>query len=108
MSRGSLAIKGGAKDEAVLCTASRTFTLRLAESSNTLLLSPGEMPKKAPPGGPPATLSVSASAKAYYELVPTAPRTAVVPCTCAWRSVSSASLSGMTPRSRRNRGTPCK
>ena len=32
----------------MLCTASRTHLLRLAESSNTLLLMPGELPK-APP-----------------------------------------------------------
>ena len=34
---GSVKVKGGPNDEAVLCTANKTYTLRLAESSNTLL-----------------------------------------------------------------------
>eukprot|EP00966_Prymnesium_polylepis_P153096 3536683-Prymnesium_polylepis.1 len=37
---GSLRIKGGAEDEAVLCTAASTYVLRLAESSNSMLLLP--------------------------------------------------------------------
>ena len=32
---GSVKVKGGPNDEAVLCTANKTYTLRLAESSNS-------------------------------------------------------------------------
>ena len=35
-----MSIKGAANDEAVLCTADKTYTLRLAESSNSMLLAP--------------------------------------------------------------------
>ena len=44
---GSVSIKGGRADEAVLCTEDRTYTLRLAESSNTILLAPDRAPKRA-------------------------------------------------------------
>ena len=44
---GSLTIKGGRDDDAVLCTADKTYTLRLAESSNSFLLAP-EREKKRP------------------------------------------------------------
>merc|ERR1740130_92951 len=76
---GSLAIKGNPNEEAVLCTATRTYLLRLAESSNTLLLMPGQLPKAPPAEGPPATITISSSASAYYELVPTAPRASALP-----------------------------
>lgn len=76
---GSLAIKGNPNEEAVLCTASRTYLLRLAESSNTLLLAPGQLPKAPPAEGPPADITISSSASAYFELVPTAPRASTLP-----------------------------
>ena len=44
---GSLTIKGGRDDDAALCTADKTYTLRLAESSNSFLLAP-EREKKRP------------------------------------------------------------
>ena len=37
---GSVAIRGDHHDEAVLCTDKATFDLRLAETSNSLLLIP--------------------------------------------------------------------
>ena len=76
---GSLAIKGNPNEEAVLCTTSRTYLLRLAESSNTLLLMPGQLPKAPPAEGPPADIAISSSASAYFELVPTAPRASALP-----------------------------
>jgi sister chromatid cohesion protein DCC1 len=39
-------IKGGADDEAVLCTSDRTFRLRLAETSNNALVVPRELPQE--------------------------------------------------------------
>ena len=63
----------------MLCTATRTYLLRLAESSNTLLLMPGQLPKAPPAEGPPASITISTSASAYYELVPTAPRASSLP-----------------------------
>lgn len=94
---GSLAVKGNATEEAVLCTASQTYTLRLAESSNTLLLTPGEMPKAAPKGEP-VTFSISASASAYFELLPTAPRTSALPellAACPYKDSSEAAEGAM-------------
>mmetsp|Transcript_67011 Transcript_67011/g.111355 ORF Transcript_67011/g.111355 Transcript_67011/m.111355 type:complete len:414 (+) Transcript_67011:111-1352(+) len=47
---GSMSIKGGVLDEAVLCTAEQSFVMRLADSSNSLLLldtSPDVMTKAA-------------------------------------------------------------
>ena len=76
---GSLAVKGSAKDEAVLCTATRTFVLRQAESSNMLLLTAGDLPKAAPADGPPSTVTVATSVQAYFELVPAAPRAGALP-----------------------------
>ena len=40
LKRGELSIKGHANDEAILCSSDRSFTVRLAESTNTLLLIP--------------------------------------------------------------------
>ena len=53
---GSVRIKGAPNDEAVLCTADKTFTLRSAESSNSFLLAPNAAAKAkpAPPLGRPA------------------------------------------------------
>ena len=89
---GSLAIKGDPKEEAVLCTATRTYLLRLAESSNTLLLTADTLPKAAPADGPPATVTISTSVQSYYELVPTAPRASALPellAVCPYRDASS-------------------
>lgn len=91
---GSLAIKGNPNEEAVLCTATRTYLLRLAESSNTLLLMPGQLPKAPPAEGPPATVTISSSASAYYELVPTAPRASALPellALCPYPTAAEAS-----------------
>ena len=81
----------------MLCTASQTYTLRLAESSNTLLLTPGEMPKAAPKGEP-VTFSIAASASAYFELVPTAPRTSALPellAACPYKDSGEAAEAAM-------------
>ena len=103
----------------MLCTATRTYLLRLAESSNTLLLTPGELPKKPPTEGPPATITISTSASAYYELVPTAPRASALPALlalCPYRdspgegagdmdvegaAVEGAQVKGVQPTARR-------
>ena len=81
----------------MLCTTSQTYTLRLAESSNTLLLTPGEMPKVAPKGDL-VTFSISASASAYFELLPTAPRTSALPellAACPYKDSSEAAEGAM-------------
>ena len=78
----------------MLCTATRTYLLRLAESSNTLLLMPGQLPKAPPAEGPPASITVSTSASAYYELVPTAPRASALPellALCPYPTAAEAS-----------------
>lgn len=62
---GAVAIKGSASDEAHLVTPTATFTVRLAESTNTMLLLPPE------PGGP---RTVHARIHDTYELRPSAPR----------------------------------
>ena len=66
----SVSVKGAAEEEAVLCTSDRTYTLRLAESSNMLLLVPG-----ATFGTDGEKLSIAASAQEHFELVRAAPRT---------------------------------
>ena len=66
----SVSVKGAAEEEAVLCTSDRTYTLRLAESSNMLLLVPG-----ATLGTDGEKLSIAASAQEHFELVRAAPRT---------------------------------
>ena len=94
---GSLAIKGNPNEEAVLCTATRTYLLRLAESSNTLLLMPGQLPKAPPAEGPPASITISTSASAYYELVPTAPRASALPellALCPYPTAAEAAAAG--------------
>ena len=97
----------------MLCTATRTYLLRLAESSNTLLLTPGQLPKAPPTEGPPATVTISTSASAYYELVPTAPRASSLPellALCPYRAprlpadgdmdVEGAEVEGAQPAAR--------
>ena len=37
----SIVVRGDPSDDAVLCTGNRTFELKIAETSNALLLSPG-------------------------------------------------------------------
>lgn len=85
---GTVSIKGGPADDAVLCTADRTYTLRLAESSNTLLLAPERAVKRkrletaaaAAKGEAAAAavdeeLRVQASVSAHFEILRCAPRT---------------------------------
>ena len=83
---GSLTIKGGRDDDAVLCTADKTYTLRLAESSNSFLLAPEREKKRPREEGadnaadnaeppPPDVLEIQASASAHLELIRSAPRT---------------------------------
>ena len=88
---GSVSIKGTRNDEAVLCTADKTYTLRLAESSNVLLLAPeraakrkldDEMEAAAAEGGADDAaavaaeqIEVQASVSAHFEILRSAPRT---------------------------------
>ena len=77
---GAVSIKGARNDEAVLCTAEKTFLLRLAESSNALLLAPTNRKRKCTEAdGGDATegdgVEVQASVSAHFEILPTAPRT---------------------------------
>ena len=74
---GSVSIKGGTNEEAVLCTAERTYVMRLAESSNTLLLSPDALSEKTLAAAPSAVTMV-ATASSHYELIASAPRTAAL------------------------------
>jgi len=68
---GSVRVKGKRSDQAVLCTTNQTYSLRLAESSNTLLLATERcVPKQALPR---AAMTVEASATGFFELVRTAP-----------------------------------
>ena len=63
IARNEVVVKGQATDEAVLCTTDHTYTVRLAESTNTLLLLP------------PATPDIiTGSAHAVYELKQTRPK----------------------------------
>jgi sister chromatid cohesion protein DCC1 len=66
---GSVHIKGGDDDEALLCTRDRTFVMRSAESSNSMLLAPSR-----PPATGAGELSIQASTSAHFELLPSAPR----------------------------------
>lgn len=45
MSSG-VSIKGNAEDDAVLCTKNKTYAIKQAETSNTLLLIPGREVRK--------------------------------------------------------------
>ena len=76
---GRLRIKGAAEDEAVLCASDNTHELRLAESSNNMLLLPkplrdGDAQKTAEAAAP----VVVASVMSHFELKPTAPRTSTL------------------------------
>ena len=88
---GSVSIKGSRNDEAVLCTADKTYTLRLAESSNVLLLAPERAPKRklddemeaaavtdgdaGPENAAAELVEVQASVSAHFEIIRSAPRT---------------------------------
>jgi sister chromatid cohesion protein DCC1 len=76
-------VKGARNDEAVLCTADKTYTLRLAESSNVILLAPNRGMKRphsnvddGDTGGTgEGSLEVRASVSAHFEVIRCAPRT---------------------------------
>ena len=85
---GSVKVKGGPNDEAVLCTANKTYTLRLAESSNTLLLGASAPKVRArvtgkrlrlddaeSAEGTEAGLEIETAVSAHFELLRSAPRT---------------------------------
>lgn len=82
---GRVSIKGGRNDEAVLCTADKTFMLRLAESSNVMLLAPNTGHKRKQRDETTATeegaagdeeaLEVQASVSAHFEIIRCAPKT---------------------------------
>jgi sister chromatid cohesion protein DCC1 len=67
-----LVIKGKPDEEAVLCTNTQTYAVRLAMSSNTLLLVPPP-PDKAREGIEDVLTAV-ASVSSHYELTKIAPR----------------------------------
>ena len=71
-----LSIRGSRDDEAVLCTADKSFVVRKIESSNTsLILAPRAAGSASGGAGGGATaLSVAATATCTYELIPTLPR----------------------------------
>jgi sister chromatid cohesion protein DCC1 len=73
----SVRIKGGPNDEAVLCTADKTFTVRLAESSNLKMLGVSARTKRMRPDSEQTdeVWIAEASATAHFELVRSAPRT---------------------------------
>ncbi|KAL1521285.1 hypothetical protein AB1Y20_020954 [Prymnesium parvum] len=76
-SGGSLHIKGAPEDEALLCTSTNTFVLRLAESSNNMLLLPTQVPRDAPSDAADAEpLLAVAQVMSHFELKKAAPRTA--------------------------------
>ena len=83
----SMRIKGDPNDEAVLCTATATYTIRLAESSNTLLLGPNKPTKRSrrePETNDMAKetteqLEMRTSASAHFELLRSAPRIGGLP-----------------------------
>ena len=82
-------IKGGRNDEAVLCTADKTFVLRLAESSNVMLLAPNTAQKRkhrsdegneaeADATREDEALEVKATVSAHFEIIRCAPKTGVL------------------------------
>lgn len=80
----SVSIKGTQNEEAVLCTSDKTFSLRLAESSNSFMITPKSKKRPLPVEGDESTsteadgkevLEVQASIGAYFELIRSAPRT---------------------------------
>jgi hypothetical protein len=91
----TLSVRGGRKDRAVLCTDDRTYELRLAETSNTIILAAAEAPGDAAavaatgasPAGKraagdsadasPGALTIhTAAIRSYYELRRAPPDTA--------------------------------
>lgn len=95
-------IKGTSTDEAVLCTSDKTYTLRLAESSNSLLLAPNKKKRSledtldlasdttATANDP---LQVQASSGAYFELLRSAPRTGgLLALLTSWPHGSSSAI----------------
>lgn len=62
---GRVCIKGKPADEAVLCTSTQTYSIRLAVSSNSLLLTPDVTN---------STKHILASLSSYYELSKVVPR----------------------------------
>ena len=109
----SVSIKGTRNDEAVLCTLDKTYMLRLAESSNVMLLAPTTEKKRkqreeqeepaseadADAGQESEKLEVQASVSAHFEIIRCAPKTGGLaallsarPYTGANDSESTASL----------------
>ena len=108
-----MSIKGTRNDEAVLCTLDKTYMLRLAESSNVMLLAPTTEKKRkqreeqeepaseadADAGQESEKLEVQASVSAHFEIIRCAPKTGGLaallsarPYTGANDSESTASL----------------
>ena len=60
-------LKGGEDTDVVLCTMNKTYSVKMAETSNQMLL--------VPPANGGEEFLMEASIKNYYELKPTMPRT---------------------------------
>jgi hypothetical protein len=88
----SVRIKGGPNDEAVLCTADKTFTVRLAESSNLKMLGVSARTKRMRPDSEQTdeVWIAEASATAHFELVRSAPRTGTLATILAARQIEAA------------------
>lgn len=99
----SVRIKGGRDDDAVLCTSDKTFTLRLAESSNTCLLGPRARTKRQRPDNDDdgEAMEVQTAISSHLEIIRSAPRTGKLRTLLAARPYSggeAASADGETPR----------
>lgn len=76
MSLGRVTIKGQPNEKAVLCTSKTTFALKHVETTNTLFIVP--RPSQAAAVEASERVTVTATAAAHIEVVPTAPRFAAL------------------------------